>query len=231
MSSRQEEKARRRREREEAERQAAAAAARTRRLRIAGGTALVVAIVAVAVVLVAGGGGGGGGPKTAAATDVTLPAPKITNLERAAKRGGCTVRGFPAAAGDHVTTSVSYRTNPPTSGPHNPVPAQDGIYDPGNAPAAGSYVHALEHGRVEIQYRRGAPKRTIDTLTALFDEPINGTPGYHALLFENNTGMKSPVAITAWANMITCPDLDPAAIDALRDFRTRWTDKGPEFVQ
>ena len=40
----------------------------------------------------------------------------------------------------------------------------------------------------------------------------------------------SGVPATAWGQMVTCPDLSPESIDALRAFRDLYTDKGPEFV-
>jgi hypothetical protein len=161
---------------------------------------------------------------------VTLPARKIDNLEEAAKAGGCTYKAYPIEGSTHVAEKVTYKTNPPTSGNHNPTPAEDGIYAPGNSPEKEHFAHSLEHGRIELQYQPGAPQKTIDTLTAIFNEEVNGTPGYHTLLFENNTGMKSPIAATAWGQMLTCDTLDSASIDALRAFRERFTDKGPEFI-
>lgn len=53
---------------------------------------------------------------------------------------------------DHVadSTSVSYNSNPPTSGPHNPDWERPGIYDkPLNDR---KLVHSLEHGYVIISY-------------------------------------------------------------------------------
>jgi hypothetical protein len=233
MSSRQEEKERRRREREALEQKAAAAAARSKRLQIVGGVVVALVVVAVAVFLVAGSGGGssdGDGPSTTASASVALPARQIENLEAAVKASGCTYKSYPIEGSTHVTTQVDYKTNPPTSGDHNPQPAADGIYDPGNSPAKENFVHSLEHGRIEFQYKPGSPQKTIDTLDALFNEEVNGTPGYHALVFENNTGMQAPVAATAWGKSITCDALDSASIDALRAFRDRFTDKGPEFI-
>ncbi len=65
---------------------------------------------------------------------------------------------------------------------------------------------------------------------AIYNEPLNGSPGYHALVFENNTDMPAKVAATAWGQSLTCDQLSDATIDALRDFRERYTDKGPEFI-
>ncbi len=235
MSSRQEEKQRRRKEREEAERKAQAQAARTRRLQIVGGALVGIAVIAVAIILVVSGGGsdGGNGSGNASATassGVQLPAQTITNLDEAANAAGCTLKSPAVEGRGHTTGKVEYKTNPPTSGEHNPEPAADGVYEPGNTPSPEHYVHSLEHGRIEFQYQSGSPQKTIDTLVALFNEPLNGSPGYHALVFENNTGMQAAVAATAWGQMITCPELTDAAIDALRAFRERYTDKGPEFI-
>jgi len=237
MASRQEEKERRRREREEAEAKARAAAGRTKRLQIVGGVIVGVVVVAVVVVLlVAGGGGGGnsasatGNASTTASAAVKLPARKIENLEDAAKQAGCTLKTYPIEGATHVTTPVTYKTNPPTSGNHNPVPAEDGIYDPGNEPTKEHYVHSLEHGRIEFEYQPGSSQKTIDTLEALYNEPVNGTPGYHSLVFENNTNMPTKVAAVAWGQLLACNTLNPAAIDAMRAFRERYTDKGPEFI-
>jgi hypothetical protein len=196
-----------------------------------------VVVVAVVVVLLVASGGSDKKTTTSASTastgesvDVTLPAPKLTNLEEAAKAASCTLKSYPIEGSTHVTDTVTYKTNPPTSGNHNPVPAEDGIYDPGNTPTKEHYVHSLEHGRIQFQYKPGATPRQIATLAALFDEPVNGTPGYHAQVFENNTDMPTKFAAVAWGQLLACNDLSDATIDAMRDFRERYTDKGPEFI-
>ena len=175
-------------------------------------------LVAVVVVLVAGGGGGG---------DDGVNASKVT---ADAKAAGCTFRSFPSEGRTHTAGKVTYKTNPPTSGNHNPTPAQDGIYRAGNTPPKENFVHSLEHGRIEFQYKPGAPAADVAKLRALASEPLNDTPGYHMLFFENNTNMPAEFAAAAWTKSITCPRLTPAALDAMRDFRKAFTDKGPEFI-
>jgi hypothetical protein len=54
--------------------------------------------------------------------------------------------------------------------------------------------------------------------------------GYHALLFANQTGMPYQVAATAWQHALTCSRFNPRIFDAIRDFRTAYTDKAPELV-
>ena len=153
------------------------------------------------VVLVAGGGGDDGGSSPSASAD-TAPIPaagpnaKPEKLTDAAKAAGCIVKTFRSEGRGHSTDKQNYKTNPPTSGTHNPTPAEDGIYDAGNTPAKENFVHALEHGRIEIQYKPGTSKKVQDQLVSLFNEKVNGTEGYHTLLFENNTNMKYAVAAT-----------------------------------
>ena len=134
----------------------------------------------------------------------------------------------PLEGAGHVTTKVNYKSNPPSSGPHNPIPAQDGIYDPGQEPTPEHFVHALEHGRIEFEYRPGTPQHVIDQLDTLVSEPLNGKAAYKILLFQNPTKMPYAVAAVAWGHIIGCKTVKPAMFDALRDFRVRYVDQGPE---
>jgi hypothetical protein len=233
MSSRQDEKAKRRAEREEQERKEAAAAANTRRLQIAGGVLLALAAIAAIVVVATSGGGGGDGDakKASAVAGVKLPAVVETDLGKAAKKAGC-VQLNPASEGqDHVTTPVTYKnSNPPASGPHNPVAAEDGIYPAGREPEPENWVHSLEHGRIEIQYAPGTPKKTIDQLETLGSEEFNGSAGYHVLVFQNNTKMKYAVAAVAWTHVLGCKTMNNGVFDAVRAFRKQWTDQAPERI-
>jgi uncharacterized protein DUF3105 len=218
MAHRAEEKERRRRERIEREEAARRAAARKRTLQLGAGVIGALVVVAVIVVVVAGGGGGGG--------DKADP----TKLTADAKAAGCTFSQFKSEGRTHTAAKVTYKTNPPTSGNHNPTPAQDGIYRADNTPPKENFVHSLEHGRIEFQYKKGASAADVAKLRALAEEPLNDTPGYHMLMFENNTNMPTEFAAAAWTKSITCGRLTPQAIDAMREFRKAYTDKGPEFI-
>ena len=219
MAHRAEEKERRRRERIEREEAARRATARKRTLRIGGIVIGALVVVAVIVVVVAGGGGGG-------SDDSVDP----TKLAADAKAAGCTFSQFPSEGRTHTADKVTYKTNPPTSGNHNPTPAPDGIYRTGNTPPKENLVHSLEHGRIEFQYKPGASAADVAKLRALAEEPVNDTAGYHMLLFENNTNMPTEFAATAWTKSIACGALTPQAIAAMREFRKTYTDKGPEFI-
>ena len=234
MSSRQEEKERRRRERQEREQAEARRAARRKRMQLAFGGLLAVAAIAgiVVAVVVATGGGGKGKPKAVsdAAAEANLPQQQVSDINEAAKAAGCTLSNpaYEGATHEQKTFKPSdYKTNPPTSGNHTPTWYEDGIYAPGDVPNLGKLVHPLEHGRIEIQYKPGTPKAVVAQLEALLAE---NDDGYHMLLFENTTGMDAAVAATAWTHSVTCPEMNDKVFDAIRTFRARYIDKGPERV-
>ena len=186
--------------------------------------AMVVAAVWIGVLVK----GAGGGPNpTGGSAEIypkeTIPAPGNRNLTSAAAAAGCVVRSFPSFGREHTTAHVRYKTNPPTSGPHNPVPAEDGIYDA--PPPVEKLVHSLEHGRIVFQYVPGAPPKIRGQLKALVNEDPR-----HVILTPNSTQMPFEVAATAWRHYIGCARVMPAAFDALRDFKIAYRDQAPEHV-
>jgi hypothetical protein len=196
-----------------------------------------VAVAAVGIAIASGGGGSAGKPFTPAANGVKLPAPKTSDLTAAVRAAGCTLIDTPdsVARSDqnrvHVNagTKVPYATNPPSYGPHYPAPASDGEYKAGTTPATGYVVHALEHGRIEYQYRPGLPAADVQQLEALFNEGAGQWAGGQLLLlFQNSTGMPYDVAATAWGHVVACKTFNPAVFDAFRDFRLAYTYKAPE---
>ena len=233
MSSRQEEKERRRQERLEREQADAKRASRRKRMQLGFGGLLALAAVAgiVVAVLVSTGSDSDGKPKQASDTAAAkLPTQQVSDIKAAAKAAGCTLNNPAYEGANHEQKDFKpsdYKTNPPTSGNHTPDWYEDGIYAPGDVPSLGKTVHPLEHGRIEIQYKPGTPKKTVEQLEALLAENDNG---YHMLLFENTTGMKYAVAATAWTHSVTCPEMNDKVFDAFRTFRSRYIDKGPERV-
>ena len=163
-------------------------------------------------------------------SDVTLPLQQTADLREAARAAGCELINAPIEGNDHDAerefTADDYRTNPPTSGDHHPEWYDDGIYEPGTTDNLGMLVHSLQHGRIHVQYKPGTPDEVVDQLEALLAE----TEGYHMLLYENSTGMKYQVAATTWGRAVGCPRMNDKVFDALRTFRTRYIDKGPEQV-
>jgi hypothetical protein len=232
VSSRQEEKERRRKERLEREQADAKRAARRKRMQLAFGGLLAVAAIAgiVVVVLISTGGDSGGPAKASDATNVKLPEQATSDINAAAKAAGCTLNNPAYEGANHEQKDFKasdYKTNPPTSGNHTPDWYEDGIYAPGDTPELGKLVHPLEHGRIEVQYKKGTDAETVGKLEALLSEEQDG---YHMLLFENTTNMDAAVAATAWTHSLTCPEMNDKVFDAIRTFRSRYIDKGPERV-
>jgi hypothetical protein len=221
MSSRQEEKEQRKAERLERERAAASEAKRKRLLQIVGGVVVGAAVIVGVVLAVSGGGSGASRPSESA-------------VASAATAAGCVYKSFPDEGRGHVATALTaknFKTNPPTSGNHNPTPAPDGEYQPGNEPAIANWVHTLEHGRVILQYKQGAPTATVSALQKLYKEPVLDSGGsYHMVLMQNNTKMPFEAAAVAWRHYVGCKDAGPASIKAMRLFRDAFVDKGPEFI-
>jgi len=237
MANRQEEKEARRAERVAKEQAEKRSAARKRRVQMLIGGLLALALLAGIGIAVASGLGGGGddgegdGPKQADKnTSVKLPGPTTTNMEEAAELAGCKLENPKFEGAGHEErqfTPADYKTNPPTSGAHFGGDwYEDGIYSPGDVPELGKLVHTLEHGRINVQYKPGSPAKTVAELEAFVAE--NG--GYHMLLYENTTSQTAAVAATAWTHSLSCPTMKPEAFDALRTFRDKYLDKGPERV-
>jgi hypothetical protein len=189
---------------------------RRRRLQVAGGALVAIAaLAAIALVTMAGGedSSSSGG-----------------DLAADARAAGCTFTSARSEGRGHTDRKVTYKTNPPTSGSHHPVPAQDGVYAPGNEPAKENWVHSLEHGRVLFQYKPGTPPGEVAKLQRLAQEPLNDSPGYHTLVLQNNTDMPTQYALVAWTKSLTCDKLTTASMDVMRSFRERYTDKAPELI-
>ncbi len=164
-------------------------------------------------------------------TGTPPPEVQLGDVAAAAKAAGCELReNLPDEGANHVADSekVVYKTNPPTSGNHNPTPTADGAYrtplntDTSSSPNVRNFVHSMEHGRIEIQYSSDLPESDQLALKGVFDESPDG------MLMYPNDDMPYQVAATAWTNMLVCPKYDPAVLDAIRDFRDSDRGHGPE---
>ena len=71
---------------------------------------------------------------------------------------------------------MKYKTNPPTSGDHDPTPAEDGVYEADSPPDVEQSVHSLEHGRINIQYKAGhAGRSRSPSSRRMANEEVKGT--------------------------------------------------------
>jgi Protein of unknown function (DUF3105) len=233
MASRKEQKEQLRAERERKAQEAAAAERRKRMVGFgAAGLLVAVAIIAIVAVVLAGGGDDGGNSSSGEARGAeptddfpkgSIPKAKPATLEAAAKAAQCTVKQFPSEGRSHVSGKVDYKTDPPTSGNHFEIPAADGAYN--QAPDVEPLVHSLEHGRVIFWFKPRAPAQLQGQMKALFDED-----NYHVILAPYSRDLSGEVAASAWTRSIVCPKVNENTWDALRLFRDRYRDQGPEQV-
>ena len=234
MSSRKEEKEQRRAERLAREQQDAEQARRKRLYSTVVGGALAVAAIAAVVVAVAAGGGdsGGSGEHTASLTGsdsfdgaIDPPPAAVTELAPAARAAGCRLENPVIEGRTHLAPGEEppeYKTSPPTSGNHDIQPTGDGVFN--QQPPERNLLHTLEHGRVEIHYDPDLPRQRINQLGGLFNEDP-----YHVVLTPNRS-MPYQAAGTAWGHLIGCKRVTDETFDALRAFRDRYRDQGPEQV-
>jgi len=246
MASRKDQKEQLRREREERESAAKAAARRRQMIGYAAGLAVVIVAIVIGVVLLAGpenaGGDGkteGGGDKQVAADVLpkggTVPEPKSTPLIQAVQAAGCELRSERAESRDHsedIGEKVEYESMPPTSGRHYAIEAQDGAYE--KAPDVKELVHAQEHGRIVIWFKKDLPKSARASLKALYDEDP-----FQMLLAPDETGSSYEVSATAWnrdplelgtGRLLGCEKYSPAVFEAIRAFKDEHRSKGPEPI-
>ena len=149
------------------------------------------------------------------------------DLEAASKAAGCELQlDLEDEGSQHVEKASElseYKTDPPTSGDHNPEQLADGAYS--TSPSLWYPVHSMEHGRVTVQYSPDLPEEDQLALKGVFDESPEG------MLFFPNPQMSSEVAVTAWTQLLTCKTFaGGATIDAIRDFRDIYRGRGPENV-
>ena len=237
MSHRREQKERLRKEREERERQARAAAQRKKMVGYGAGALLVLAAAIVAVVLLAGGGDGGGSDAQAAEvfpSGGSVPEQKVFDLKPAAAAAGCELKTVKGTSRQHTTDlskRVKYSTNPPTSGKHYEVPAQDGIY--GDPPQDEELVHGMEHGRVIFWVKPSQPDDVRANIRALVEDD-----SYQMFLVPRSK-MPYAVAATAWdadpapngtGKLMTCDQVNDKTYDALAAFRDDHRSQGPEPI-
>jgi hypothetical protein len=141
-------------------------------------------------------------------------------------RPGNTLTDVARTAGCRLQEYESGRvTNPPVTGRRvEATIATDGSYIGRPTPSIRATIHSLLHGRVLIQYRPGLPEPEVRTLDRLVRDDPDRVVG-----FENQTGMRAPVAATAYLSLLTCPRVNPATLHALRVFRDRRRGFGNAF--
>jgi hypothetical protein len=236
VSHRRDQKEALRRERELREQQARAAEQRKKMIGYGAAAVLAIAVAVVAILLATGGdsaSSGAGNAGNVFPDGGSFPEQKVFEVGPAAKAAGCEVRTAKGRGG-HTTdlsTKVKYNTNPPSSGRHYEVPADDGIY--GQAPQDEQLVHNLEHGRVIIWVKPSLPAKQRADIRALVEDD-----SYQMVLVPRRN-MPYAVATTAWdadpapggtGELLLCNDVNDKTFDALQAFRDEHRSQGPEPI-
>jgi Protein of unknown function (DUF3105) len=216
----------------------------------AGGVAVLLATIAVVAMIasIAGGSDDDGLVAPDPRADVTvseenenlLPSKglfkvpeNVDGVEEGAAAADCELTSFKAKSNEHVTKQdppVEYSSNPPTSGRHDPVPAEDGAYSV--SPDVQRLVHTLEHSRVIIWFRRDLPVKARASLKAYYDHDSQ------LMVLVPNTSMEYEVAATAWnrkpgrygtGRLLGCA-YSGDVFTALEAFKKANRGKGPELI-
>ena len=158
----------------------------------------------------------------------------VDGVKEGAAAAGCELKSFRATSNLHVAPSdppVRYSSNPPTSGKHDPVPAQDGAYSV--SPGVQRLVHTLEHGRVIVWFKRDLPADARASLKAYYDHDSQ------LMVLVPNGSMEYDVAATAWnrkpgrygtGRLLGCRDYGGDVYTALEAFKQANRGKGPELI-
>jgi hypothetical protein len=202
------------------------------------GGALAIAAVIVLVVLVAGGGSSGGSDAQAAEVfpdGGSVPEQTVFEVAPAAKAAGCELKSVKGSGVATHTQSlderVKYKTNPPTTGRHYEIPAEDGIY--GKAPQDEELVHGMEHGRVIFWVKPTLPEDQRADIRALVDDDS------YQMFLVPRSNMPYAVAATAWnadpqpggtGRLLLCNEVNDKTFDALAAFRDEHRSQGPEPI-
>ena len=112
-----------------------------------------------------------------------------------------------------------YRSNFPTSGPHDTVWVTPGVY--GTAQKPTQVVHALEHGNIVIYYDKPAAAgwETLTSWAELYDEQWSG------IVMTPAAGLGEAIVLTAWTKLLRLDTIDLAAAAAFID---AYRGRGPE---
>ncbi len=124
---------------------------------------------------------------------------------------------------EHITQGSTehppYNSNPPTSGPHWPQPAQWGVYT--TAQPDEQLIHNLEHGGIWISYK--PDKVDQNTINLLNDFATR----YQLIVVEPRPANDATISLTAWTRRLNLDQYDERAI---LEFIESFHNKGPEKV-
>lgn len=130
----------------------------------------------------------------------------------------------PIQSWDHIppgTKFSSYKSNPPTSGPHYPDSASCKFHE--NGVSIQQLLHNMEHGHVVLLYQRGTDMATIEKIKKLTEE-LSPKGWFLASAYDN---IPSKFAIASWG---WHQPFDIYDEDLIRKFYEAHKEKGREYL-
>lgn len=121
---------------------------------------------------------------------------------------------------DHIaqgTSGSGYNSNPPSSGPHWPVAAKNGVYE--SLLPDEQLIHNLEHGHVWISYKPDIADEVKNKLVEIVKED-----DWKVVLGPREAN-DSKIALCAWGRVLK---MDEPDYDKIRAFIKTYRNRGPE---
>lgn len=125
---------------------------------------------------------------------------------------------------EHISEGTSgsgYNSNPPSSGPHWPSSAKNGIYDVSEPDER--YIHDLEHGYVWISYKSGVGDEAINKL-----KNVVKADDWKIVMIPRDKN-DANIALVAWGRVLNMDSLNEAKVkDFIKTYRNRGPEKTPD---
>lgn len=131
---------------------------------------------------------------------------------------------FEIVGRNHITQGTAgsgYNSDPPSSGPHWPSPAKNGVHN--EQVADQQAIHNLEHGHVWIAYRPDIDEGAKSGLKKIVED--DDWKVVMAPRAKNDT----KIALVAWGRVLKIDEPDYQKVkDFIRTYRNRGPEKTPE---
>lgn len=119
------------------------------------------------------------------------------------------------------TAGSGYNSNPPSSGPHWPSPAKNGVYD--ETLPDEQLIHNLEHGHVWIAYKPDVGDEVKNKLKEIVKDDD------WKVVLEPRDKNETMIALVAWGRVLKLDQLDENKVkDFIRTYRNRGLENTPE---
>lgn len=131
---------------------------------------------------------------------------------------------FDIVGRNHITQGTAgsgYNSNPPSSGPHWPSPAKNGVHD--EVIADETLIHNLEHGYVWIAYKGDVGDEVRSELKKIVEDD-----DWKVVLVPRDKN-ETKIALVAWGRVLSMEEPDSEKVKAfIKTYRNRGPEKTPD---